>query len=140
MRKSPAGFTLFEIMLVMFLTVAITVIGVVSLSRLQVLFMLRSSADEIKSQLQYGRQLAIANKDNATYNYSLSGSLFRLTANGVEVSRYKIPEKLSVEPVTFSMNFTPLTGLVASCAPCQITLSSGDQVEIINIQANGIID
>ncbi len=140
MKKIQSGFTLLEVMVVMFLTVTITVVGIVSLSRLQVLFQLRTSADEVKAQLQYGRQLAIANKGNAVYNYSLSGSLFRLTSSGVEVSRYQLPGNLTVTPTSFSMNFTPLTGLITSCSPCQLTLTSGDQSEIVSIQANGIID
>ncbi|KKT42198.1 MAG: hypothetical protein UW31_C0009G0044 [Candidatus Collierbacteria bacterium GW2011_GWA2_44_13] len=97
--RNDGGFTLFEIMLVMALMVAVTAIGIINLARLQSVFSLRSSADEIKAEIQYGRELAVANKDSGLYN---------------------------------------VTG--STCSPCQISLFFRGLTEIINIQANGIVD
>ena len=138
--RNDGGFTLFEIMLVMALMVAVTAIGIINLARLQSVFSLRSSADEIKAEIQYGRELAVANKDSGLYNVTGSVLAFKLLKNGGEISRYQIPQGMVMTPLSFSWNFTPLTGALNTCSPCQISLFFRGLTEIINIQANGIVD
>ncbi len=140
MIKNNNGFTLFEIVLVMAIVVVVTTIGIVNLASLQRGFRLRSSADEIKSLMQYGRELAIANKNRAIYNVNLSGNIFKLQADGYEMSRYQIPDGIALNPESLDWNFTPTTGILVDCSLCQIVLSAGDQLETINILPNGIVD
>lgn len=139
-RLVQSGFTLFELLLVFTLAIVITTIGVVNLSRLQNTFRLRSSADEIKAMLQLGRELAISNKNQAIYNISISGGIVALQGDGKVVSRDQIPVGVSVTPSSLNWNFTPMTGGLASCSPCSITLFIGSQIEIINIQDNGLVN
>lgn len=134
------GFTFFELLLVMVLGAAITALGVVSLYRLQTIFGVRSSADEMRSQFQYGRELSIANKNRAIYSISLSQRILRLLADGKEIERFQIPAGIGVSPTSFVWTFTPVTGVIPMCSPCQITLTSGSSIELINISANGIIN
>ncbi|NCP47091.1 hypothetical protein COT86_02370 [Candidatus Collierbacteria bacterium CG10_big_fil_rev_8_21_14_0_10_43_36] len=134
------GFTLFEILIVMAVVLVISTAGVINLFRLQSVFILRSSADEIRSMVQYGRELAIANKDLASYSLSLSGSVVNLQKNGLEFSRYIIPQKVMINPASFYWSFMPITGGVETCSPCQLLLRSNGINEIINIQTNGIVD
>lgn len=140
MKKTPAGFTLFEIMLVITMSVSITAIGMVSLSRLYKIFTLKSASDEIRSQLQYGRELAIAQKDKAAYSVSLSGGIMSLNKNQTEISRYLIPSGVSSSPTSFVWNFVSGIGSIESCASCSLTLTSVGMTEIITIQSNGIIN
>lgn len=134
------GFTLIELVVVLAVVSIVTTIGMINLSRLQKIFKLRSAADEITAQIQYGRELAVANKNGAVYDVNLSGSVVKLSADGAEFSRYQIPQGVSVNPISFDWNFTPITGLLSTCSPCRITLSAGDVLEIINIQANGLVN
>jgi Tfp pilus assembly protein FimT len=127
-------------MMVMALVTLVSAIGLVNLSRLQNVFRLRSSADEIKAQIQYGRELAIGNKDRAIYNVNLSGTIFRLQADGKEISRFQIPAGVALTPASINWNFTPITGELTACSSCQIVLVAGEATETINIQANGIVD
>lgn len=141
MRTQPHfGFTIFELIIVLFLTGVVTVLGIISLTRLQALFKLRTAADEITAQIQFGREAAIANKGNAIYSFSFSGSIFRLTADSKEISRYTLPDNVVVSPPTITMNFTPITGAIPTCSPCQITLAVSGLSEVINIQSNGIVN
>ncbi len=140
LRSVQAGFTLFEVVLVMALVMIVSTVGIVNLARLQNLFRLRSSADEIKAQIQYGRELAIANKNRSIYSVNLSGSIFKLQADGKEINRYQIPSGIVMTPSSLNWNFTPVTGALASCLSCQIILSSGSQSENINIHSNGIVN
>lgn len=140
MKITAKGFTLFEIMLVITMSVAITAIGIVSLSRLYKIFTLKSASDEIRSQLQYGRELAIAQKNMATYSVSLSGGIISLNKDSVEVSRYQIPSGVSPNPVSFVWTFESGTGSVSSCVSCSLTLTSVGLSEVITIQSNGIIN
>ncbi|KKT40583.1 MAG: hypothetical protein UX47_C0003G0018 [Candidatus Collierbacteria bacterium GW2011_GWA2_46_26] len=138
--RMHAGFTLFEVIAVMTVVMIISTLGIINLSRLQSVFVLRSSADEIRSMIQYGRELAVANKDMASYNLSLSGSVVKLQKNGLEFSRYVVPQKVTINPSSFSWIFSSITGGVQTCAPCQLMLTSNGLNEIINIQSNGIVD
>lgn len=140
MRKLHPGFTLFEIAIVFVIGIAITTAGIITLSRLQSLFRLRTAADEMRSQIQYGRELAIANKDQSLYGIVLSGNIFRLTADGEDISRYQIPSSIIVSPTSMLWNFAPVTGVVQSCSPCQIELTRGGLLESIIIQSNGIVN
>ena len=140
MKRSLPGFTLFELLIVMTIVVVVTSVGIVNLYRLQNVFRLRSSADEIKAQIQYGRELAIANKKYLTYNVNLSGLIFKLQANNKEISRYQIPKGIVITPLSLDWNFTPVTGDLPSCNSCQIILTQGNQSEVINIQSNGIVN
>ncbi|EKD53278.1 MAG: hypothetical protein ACD_61C00086G0001, partial [uncultured bacterium] len=89
MIRKRSGFTLIELVVVFAVVSVVTIIGVIDLSRLQRIFKLRSAADEIKSHIQYGRELAVANKNGAAYNVNLSGSVVKLSADGAEFSRYQ---------------------------------------------------
>ncbi len=140
MIRKRSGFTLIELVVVFAVVSVVTIIGVIDLSRLQRIFKLRSAADEIKSHIQYGRELAVANKNGAAYNVNLSGSVVKLSADGAEFSRYQIPTGVSLNPISFDWNFSPTTGLLPACSPCQVILSAGDVSEIINIQANGLVN
>lgn len=140
MRDRGHGFSLFEIILVMGISVVIAVVGAVNLAHLQTIFRLRSVAEELKSAIQYGRELAISNKNLETYSISMSASAMSLLANGKEFNRFQIPAKVTVNPPVFSWNYTPYTGEMVSCAPCNITLSSQGEVELITVQANGIVN
>lgn len=140
MSNLKQGFTLFELLLVLTLAIVITTIGVVNLSRLQNTFRLRSSADEIKAMLQLGRESAVSNRNQATYNISISGRIVALQGGGKVISRYQIPTGVGVIPASLNWNFTPMTGELVSCSPCSITLFIGSQIEIINIQDNGLVN
>lgn len=140
MRDKSRGFSLFEIILVMGISVTIAVIGAINLAHLQTVFRLRSVAEELKSAIQYGRELAISNKNQEIYSISMSASAMSLLANGKEFNRFQIPVKITVNPPVFSWNYTAFTGEIASCAPCNITLSSQGEVELITVQANGIVN
>lgn len=140
LRSRPKGFTLFELLLVFTLAIVITTIGVVSLSRLQNTFRLRSSADEVKAMLQLGRELAISNKNQTKYNISISGRIVALQSPKEVISRYQIPFGVSISPPSLNWEYTPLTGGLVACSSCLITLSAGSQIEIINIQENGLVN
>lgn len=135
-----SGFTLFEVVLVLAIGISITAIGIVSLSRLQKMFQLRSSADEIRSQIQYGRELAIANKNNSVYSISLSGTVVSLKAGGKEITRYQFPQGITATPPSFNFIFSANTGTIGTCSSCQLTLFATGATEIINIQSNGIVN
>lgn len=134
------GFTLFEVVIVMTIVIVISAVGIVNLSRLQNVFRLKSSADQIKAQIQLGRELAIANKNGAIYNINLSSNIFKLQADGKEMDRYQIPAGIVMTPTSINWNFTSVSGELSSCSSCQITLTLGNQTEIINIHANGIVN
>lgn len=135
------GFTFFEILLVIAIATAITATGVVGLSRLQTIFKLRGAADETRSQLQLGRELAIANKDQVNYQLTLTPGILILRGGVTEIARFQTPSGVNYAPSSFTWGFTPLTGSLTGCSlPCQLTLSSGDESEIVTIQANGIIN
>ncbi len=140
LSSRQAGFTLYEVLIVMTIVVLVSTVGIVNLSKLQNVFRIRSSADEIKALIQYGRELAIGNKNRAIYNINLSGNIFKLQADGKEMSRYQIPSGVVLTPASLNWNFTPVTGALTSCPSCEIVLTSGGSSETINIQANGIVN
>ncbi|MBI1872147.1 hypothetical protein HYS10_01880 [Candidatus Collierbacteria bacterium] len=120
---------------------SITAAGIVGLSRLQTIFKLRPAADEVRSQLQLGRELAIANKDQVNYQINLASGILILRGGVTEIARFQTPAGVNYAPSTLTWGFTPLTGSLTGCSlPCQLTLSSGDESEIVTIQANGIIN
>ncbi len=135
------GFTFIELVLVVAITVAITASGIVGLSQLQAIFKLRSSGDEIRSQLQYGRELAIANKDQLSYQISLVSGVVILRSNLGEITRFQSPAGITYSPSSFTWGFTPLTGQLTGCAlPCQLTLTSIGNTELVIFQQNGIVN
>ena len=135
------GMTLLEVLVVIALVITMTATGAVALSELQAIFKLRSTADEIRSMLQLGRELAVANKDLVAYTISLSGGLTVLQAGSNELVRYLAPAGITFSPSTFTYGFTPLTGQLTGCAlPCGETLEYGNNSELVTIQANGIVN
>lgn len=138
MRNHP-GFTLFEILIILSLTAALTAASTIGLSQLQSIFRLRSAGDEIRALIQLGREYALANKDTATYGVSLQSGAFKLLKNSVELSRYQVPSGILIAPASFSWSFVPITGILNGCAPCQVSLSSLGNFEVINISDNGMV-
>ncbi|MEK7525146.1 MAG: prepilin-type N-terminal cleavage/methylation domain-containing protein [Patescibacteria group bacterium] len=135
------GLTLIEILLVMALVVVISAGGIAGLSQLQAVFKLRGAADEIRAALQLGRELAIANKDQETYQISLAFGIVILRSNAGEIVRYMSPAGITYSPSSFGWGFTPLTGQLTGCPlPCQLTLTSGENVELVIFQTNGIVN
>lgn len=133
--------TLFEIMLVIGITGLITVAAILGLGTLQSSFRVRSAADEIRAQLELGRELAIANQDQASYRIGNQEGVVILYADNVELSRFIPPQGLTFSPETFEWGFTPITGELTGCTlPCSLTLSSGGSTELINIHASGVVD
>lgn len=126
--------------LVLGLIVSFSIIGAVNLSSLQTIFKLRSVADEVKSLLRHGRELAIANKDDGGYKIIFSDNSFKLLSQNNEFTRYQIPTKVTVDPISFSWEYSTISGEIAGCSPCQITLTSKSLTESITIQENGIIN
>lgn len=139
-RNDEAGFTLFEILLVLALSVSIVAFGAIGLSHLQALFQLRSSADEIKARLEYGRELAIANKDNKNYSLTLSGSSINLLAGTQTVSQYQVPTGIVLVPSSLVWNFSPTTGKITSCDTCQLILNFRGLSDLIIVQPNGLVN
>ncbi len=136
-----SGMTLFETLLVLTITILVTVSGVIGLSALQSLFQLRSTGDEIRAQLQYGRELAIANKGGAQYRIGYSSGSVILSANGSDVSRFQVPGVISFSPSTFDWGFAPVTGELTGCSlPCTLGLTMRGNSEIIIVRSNGIIE
>lgn len=141
MKRGMRGMTLLEVLLVIALTAAISVTGVMGLSQLTAIFRLRSAGDEIRALLQYGRELATANKNQVAYSLVFSSGVVSLTGGGTEVGRFQPPAEIIFAPASFSWGFTPLSGALTGCAlPCQLTLSNVGNSEIITIQANGVIN
>lgn len=135
------GLTFIEILLVVALTVAISAGGIAGLSQLQAVFKLRGAADEIRAALQLGRELAIANKDQETYQVGLASGIVILRSNAGEIVRYLSPEGITYSPPAFTWGFAPLTGELTGCAlPCQLTLTSGGNTELVIFQTNGIVN
>lgn len=135
------GLTFIEILLVIAITAAITGAGVVGLSQLQSVFKLRSAADMIRGQLQYGRELAVANKDQLSYEISLSSGTVILRSNVGEIDRFQSPTGIVYSPSSFTWSFTPLTGQLAGCPlPCELTLTIGDNTELVIFQTNGLVN
>lgn len=123
-----------------FISATIITAGTINLAHLQTIFKLRSTAEEIKSFLQYGRELAIANKNQTPYSISMSGAALSLLAGGQEFTRLQIPAKITVNPPVFSWNYSAYTGDITSCSLCNITLSSQDITESIIVQTNGMVN
>ena len=139
-RCNCFGFTFFEMLLVISITTSVTAAGIVGLSQLQAIFKIRSAADEIRSLMQLGRELAIANKNQANYNINLATGVVTLKAGQTEVGRFISPAGVIYQPNTLTWGFTPLTGVLTGCPlPCELRLTSTDNVEIITIQQSGII-
>jgi len=135
------GFTFLEVVLVVAITVAVTAAGVAGLSQLQAVFKLRSAGDEIRSQLQYGRELAIANKDQLSYEISLVSGIVILRSNLGEIARFQSPAGITYSPSSFNWGFTPLTGQLTGCVlSCQLTLTSTGNTELVIFQQNGIVN
>lgn len=137
--KHP-GFTLFEILLVLALCASLTAFGAISLSHLQALFQLRSSADEIKARVEYGRELAIANKDNKNYSLTLTGSSINLLAGNQTISQYQVPTGIVLIPSSLVWSFTPTTGKIIQCDTCQLTLNFRGSSDSIIVQPNGLVN
>lgn len=140
MKKFMSGFTLFEILLVLALSASVTAFGAISLARLQALFQLRSSADEIKALTQYGRELAIANKEGKSYSLTLVGSSVKLIASGQSISQYLIPIGIVMSPTAISWTFTPMTGDIPGCSSCTLDLTFRGVTESIIVQDNGLVN
>lgn len=135
------GLTFIDIIIVVGITSIIVSAGVVGLTQLQSVFKLRSSGDEIRSLLQLGRELAVANKDQQSYSVSLNSGTVILRSGSGEISRYQSPAGIVYNPASFSWSFAPLSGLPSECSlPCQLTLTFGDNTEIIFFQKNGIVN
>lgn len=135
------GLTYIEIVMVIAISAAIAATGIVGLSELQAVFKLRSASDEIRSRLQLGRELAIANKDQVSYSVSLTSGVFVLRSNLGEISRFQSPAGITYIPATFTWNFTPSSGLLTGCTlPCQLTLTSGGSTELVIFHENGIVN
>lgn len=141
LRSPQEGLTLIEILLVTALTVAISAGGIAGLSQLQSVFKLRGAADEIRAQLQLGRELASANKDQETYQISLVSGIVVLRSLAGEIGRYLSPDGITYSPSSFAWGFAPLSGLLTGCPlPCQLTLTAGENTELVIFQANGIVN
>lgn len=141
MKSVASGMTLLELLLVIGLATAVLAAGSVSWSQLSIIFRLRSAGDEIRGLLQYGRELAKANKNQASYSLSFASGVMILSGSGVEVGRYQSPAGIIFSPAMFNWGFSPLSGQLTGCPlPCQLTLTGGDNSEVITIQSNGIID
>ncbi len=139
--EKQSGMTFIEILLVMGIALVISVGGISGLSQLQAVFKLRGAADEIRAALQLGRELARANKDQESYLISLASGIFVLRSNAGEIIRYQSPEGITYSPASFTWGFTPLTGQLSGCQlPCELSLSSGGNTELVIFQANGIVN
>lgn len=136
------GFTLLELLLVFAIIVSVSAAGIIGLSQITTIFRLRAAADETKALFQLGRELTIANQDQATYQLTLDPDFIQLsTAAGLEVARYQPPSGIVFTTPTQNWGFTPVSGTVTGCLlPCQITLNLGGSSEIISLNANGLID
>ena len=136
-----SGMTLIETLLVIAITTVITVSAGFGLAVMQSQFQLRSSGDEIRSQLQYGRELAIANGNYIEYTIRNEGNSVILLGGGAEIARYQVPERISFSPAAFSWGFAPVTGLLTGCSlPCTLGLTLRGNSEIIIVRSNGIVD
>jgi hypothetical protein len=118
----------------------VSAIGVMSYYRLQTIFQLRSSADEIRSLMQYGRELAITNKDQGSYDITYTNKVFRLKVDSNEMYRVTIPSRMTVIPASLFWRYSPLTGNIPNCSPCDITLTFNGEDEVITIQENGLVN
>lgn len=135
------GMTFIEILLVMTIAILIAARGISGLSQLQAVFKLREAADEIRAALQLGRESAIANKYQETYQISLASGVVILRSNAGEIVRYLSPEGITYSPVSFNWGFAPLTGQLTGCTlPCQLTLTSSGNTELVIFQTNGIVN
>lgn len=135
-----SGMTLLETLLVMLLITVITMAGGFGLAQLQTQFQLRGTGDEIRSQLQYGRELAIANKGWSGYRIKSINGLVVLVSDGRELSRVTIPRGMNMSPPVFDWGFAPVTGQLSGCAlPCSLGLSLKGSSETVIIQSNGIV-
>lgn len=135
------GMTFIEILLVMGITVLIAAGGVSGLSQLQAVFKLRGAADEIRAALQLGRELAKANKDQETYRIILASGVVVLRSNAGEIVRYLSPEGIAYSPSAFTWGFAPLTGQLTGCQlPCQLSMTSSGNAELVVFQTNGIVN
>ncbi len=135
------GLSLIELLLVLAIVSVITAAGVVGLSQLQAIFKLRSAADEIRGQLQYGRELAIPNKDQLIYQISLSSGTVILKSNNGEITRFQSPAGVTYSPASFTWGFSPITGLLTGCTlPCTLSLTSSGNTELVIFQANGLVN
>lgn len=133
--------TFIEILLVMTIAILIAAGGVSGLSQLQAVFKLRGAADEIRAALQLGRESAIANKDQETYQISLASGVVILRSTAGEIVRYLGPEGITYSPASFNWGFAPLTGQLTGCPlPCQLTLTSSGNTELVIFQTNGIVN
>lgn len=133
--------TFIEILLVMTVAILIAAGGISGLSQLQAVFKLRGAADEIRAALQLGRESAIANKDQETYQISLDSGVVILRSTAGEIVRYLGPEGITYSPASFNWGFAPLTGQLTDCVlPCQLTLTSGENIELVIFQTNGIVN
>lgn len=139
--KYQKGFTIFEMLLVISITTAIAAAGIIGLSELQAIFKIRSASDEIRALLQLGRELAIANKNQVDYTIQFSSNVAVLCAGQAEIARYISPEGIIYSPNSFTWGFTPKSGELTGCPlPCNLSLTSTNNTELITIQTNGIVN
>ena len=135
------GMTLLEVLLVIALTAIIVVTGVFGYGAMQTSLSLRSAGDEIRSQLQLGRELAIANMNGVAYRIKSSGGVVILFGGDREIKRFQMPVGISSSPSVFDWGFSSVTGSLIGCSlPCTIGLSARGGSELITIRANGIVD
>lgn len=137
--NSRNGFTFFEMVVVMAIVSTLIVVSTIGISQMQSIFRLRSAADEMRALLQLGREYSLSNKDSATYGVTQSNNIFKLLKNNAELSRYQIPKGVNVFPSDFLWDFDRLSGFLSGCSPCQITLTSLGNNEVININENGMV-
>jgi len=133
--------TLFEVILVIGIASLITVSAVLGLGNLQSSFKVRSAADEIRAQLELGRELSISNQNQASYSISNASGSVVLYSSGVELSRYIPAQGVIFSPEAFDWSFTPITGGLIGCSlPCNLVLTSGNSSETITIYENGVVN
>ena len=139
--RRKLGMSFIEILLVVTITAAISAMGIVGLSQLSTVFKLRAAADEIRSQMQLGRELAAANRDQLAYQINLTSGVVVLRTNVSEIARFLIPAGVTVSPSNFTWGFTSLTGQLTGCPlPCTISLTGSGNTETVIFQANGIVN
>ena len=133
--------TLFEVLLVVFIVSVIILSGSFGWVALQTAFSLRSVGDEIRSQMQLGRELSRAGMNGADYQIRHTGNSVVLLSDGVEIRRYLLPSNVSLTPLLFNWSFSPITGDIVGCSlPCVIGVTMRGTSESIIIRANGIVD
>ena len=140
--KTIKGFTFIEVILVFTFISALAALGGINISALQSGFKLAATADEVRNLLRTARQLSLSNYNQTSYKVSLTGQVVKLqTLSGTEVSRYLSPTDVTFSPTSLTWTFAAVTGAVSGCIlPCQLTLTSANNTQIVTISQSGIIN